>query len=130
MTDITSLTDNELAAAADEYIRRVLHSMAHNGLDQETCMVMLLAHVWPHRKGEFEISHKLHYGNSSNEVKLEGSNLFQLRDKHLAIAGIKTDPPTVVTPMLAAPEPSIDDYSDAGFPEEAEFTEVIDTPPF
>lgn len=111
--DVNSLTDQELVAAANEYIQRVIRRARPYLSDSMT--VMLYASSSSYKPDEYEIDHSLYYGEYANEVKLKGGNLFELLAKHQAIANIPTSPAVKVTPMLSAPEPEI---------EEAHFTEV------
>lgn len=109
--DVNSLTDEELVAAANEYIQRVIRKARPELSNSMT--VILSANSSSYKPDEYEIDHSLHYGDYSNEVKLKGGNLFELLSKHRAIANIHTSPVVKVTPMLSAPEI-----------EEAHFTEV------
>lgn len=99
--NIQTLTDAELVLAANEYFQRVINRMRNHGLDKQMT-VMLYAGV--HSK-EYEISHDLHYGGYSNEIKLKGGNLFDHIDKHAIIAGMAVTPVVQVAPMLPAPTP-------------------------
>lgn len=113
--DVNSLTDEELVAAANEYIQRTVRRMDSVGLEAPKT-VMLYASV--HGK-DYKITHDLHYGSYSNEIKLTSGNLFELIKKHAVIKGIHVTPPVEITPMLSAPESVPDPLI-----EEAHFTEV------
>jgi hypothetical protein len=127
MIDPRSLTDDELVAAANEYIARTVARMNSAGLTRHM-FIMLHAGVWESHNGKFEISHGLHFTHAdSEEIKLKGGNLFELIDKHKVIAGIPTTPVHQVMPMLAAPTPP-PSTSDGAAIEEGEFTPIDELP--
>lgn len=96
----TDLTDDQLVAATNEYIQRTVRRARNQGLAQGMT-IMLYASI---DGDKYQLSHDLHYGRYSNEIKLTGGNLFELVEKHCAIAGISVTPPLQVTPTLSAPE--------------------------
>jgi hypothetical protein len=107
-----SLTDDQLAAAANEYFQRAMRRV--EGIKGS---VTLFQHAWAFGdRSKYEISHSFEI----DKVKLEGGNLFELAEKHRAIAGIPVTPPVSVTPLLTAPIPPEPVY--------AEFSEVENTP--
>ena len=96
--NITDLSDAELVLAANEYFQRVVRKKRNISLEKQIT-VMLYAGVYDE---EYEISHDLHYGSYSNEIKLKGGNLFDLIDKHATIAGIPVTPVVKDALMLLA----------------------------
>jgi hypothetical protein len=118
--DPTQLSDEQLVAAANEYIQRTVKRMRELGMD-DTMYFSISNYVWKH-EDKYTINHQLHYKpNGGKELQLEGGNLFQLVNKHAAILDLPIDPPHAVAPMLPAPPPPSE--PDSGY---AEFTEVDD----
>lgn len=120
--DPTTLTFAELAACADEYIRRTAEA-ARAFSPKGTLTISLWAYQygWNTDQG-LTIDHSLTLEYEGNDVKLKGANLEQLLNKHKIMAGVQVTPPRTFQPALPAPAPAPPE--DDLLYEEAEFTPV------
>lgn len=102
MFDPTELSDDQLARAADEYIKRTVNLLRSHGVTNKLS-ITIMAHVSSY-DDTYHIEHAIQYGSSYDGPSVKGSNLGNLA--HRAINRFhedKTDSATYVVPQLEAP---------------------------
>lgn len=124
MLDITTLTNDELAAAANELIRRAVSLTDYTN---ERIYINIGCFVYPYDRSKYNIAHTVHLGSGNDELKIEGGNALELTERLLAMFNLKSGitPPQQIIPALAGPPAVVS-------PEEvyAQFEEVQeDAPP-
>ena len=106
--NIQNLTNNELAAAVDEYMFRIFQEVKqHEKLKDEYLYLSIATEC---RNTEIVVNHTITLGYD-NEQKIKCGNLFEAMDT--IRERLETEKPSMPKVMkIALPAPKHDDYSD------------------